>query len=138
MVKQRLRRGDEPPSPHALVVRGLAASHNGNSVFDRTHLSTDAELNQDLYGFAGLSAWLVTPDWPLQRILEEKLARAQRVALISVDELRKSGLTIWDTGAAPHVDLVALDGGLDTLVEGIMAISCDSMDNPYYASEESS
>jgi hypothetical protein len=116
----------------------LAASHNGNSAFDRTHLSTDAGLNQDLDGFAGLSAWVITPDWPLQRILEEKLARAQRVAPIGVDELSKSGLTIWDTGVAPHVDLVALDGGLDTLVERITAISCDSMDNPYYASEESS
>ena len=138
MVKQRLRRGDEPPSPHALVVRGLAASHNGNSVFDRTLLTIDAELNQDLYGFAGLSAWLVTPDWPLQRILDEKLPRAQRVALIPVEGLSALGLTAWDTGAAPHVDLVALDGGLETLVEGIMAISCDSMDNPYYAREESS
>ena len=138
MVKQRRRRGDEPPPPRALVVRGLSPSHDGNSVFDRTRLATDAELNQDLYGFAGLSAWLVTPAWPLQRILEEKLARAQRVAPIGVDELSKSGLTIWDTGAAPHVDLVALDGSLDTLVEGIMALPCDSMDNPYYSSEESS
>ena len=138
VVMQRMRRGDDAPPRDALVVRGLAASDDSNSVFDRTHLTTDAELNQDLYGFAGVSAWLVTSDWPLQRILEEKLARAQRVALISVDELRKSGLAIWDTGAPPHVDLVALDGGKGTLVDGIMAISCDSMDNPNYASEESS
>jgi hypothetical protein len=111
---------------------------DNSSVFSRAQLVTDAETNMDLYGFAGLSAWLVTPDWPLQQILEEKLARAQRVALIPVEGLSALGLTAWDTGTAPHVDLVALDGGLDTLVDGIMAISCDSMDNPYYASEESS
>ena len=138
MVKQRLRRGDEPPPRGAMVVRGLSHSGGNSSLFSRAQLVTDTETNMDLYGFAGLSAWLVTPDWPLQRILEEKLARARCVALIPVEELSTFGLTVWDTGAAPHVDLVALEGGVDTLVDGIMAISCESMDNPYYASEESS
>ena len=138
MVKQRLRRGDEPPPYGAVVVRGLSHKSDNSSLFSRAQLVADADTSMDFYGFAGLSAWLVTPDWPLQRILEEKLARAQRVALIPVEGLSALGLTAWDTGAAPHVHLVALDGGLDTLVDGIMAISCASMDDSYYASEESS
>ena len=42
-------------------------------------------------------------------------------------------LELWDTGQAPHYDVVHVGAdNPDTLVEALMSVSAESMINPYY------
>ena len=42
-------------------------------------------------------------------------------------------LELWDTGQAPHYDVVYVGAdNPDTLVEALMSVSAESMINPYY------
>jgi hypothetical protein len=55
---------------------------------------------------ASLSVNLVLPDWPEERILEERLATYPRWARCPVDSLAAADLTLLATGSRPHADVL--------------------------------
>ncbi len=68
MVKQRLIR-EEPPLPDdAVLVRALFDTYPHGGAFDRDVLISDVTYNFDLFGYYGLSLWLVSHAWPLERV----------------------------------------------------------------------
>jgi hypothetical protein len=55
---------------------------------------------------------LVLPDWPAERILEERLATYPRWGRCSATALTEAGFTLLATGTRPHADLVFPDLGI--------------------------
>jgi hypothetical protein len=69
------------------------------------------------YSYAGqnmvsVSVNLVLPDWPAERILEERLSTYPRWGRSSVSVLTEAGFTFLATGERPHADLVFPDLGI--------------------------
>lgn len=102
MVRQRLIRDEPPPPNDAVLVRALFDTHGG--VFDRDVLIADVSYNFDIFGYFGLSLWLVSNAWPLDRVLGERTRKARRVALFSAGDLLATGLGLVPSGKAPHFD----------------------------------
>jgi hypothetical protein len=111
-----MRRGTAAPTDEALVVRG--GSHEG---LVHEELVAAAELNHQLYGFHGISAWLVGGEWSLARIAKDKLGAASRLILFRAGHLRAQDLELWDTGQAPHLDIVLPNGESGDLADRVMS-----------------
>lgn len=125
MTKQRMRRGEPPPAPDAVVLRGGA--------LDRDVLRADAETNFAVYGFHGLSVWVPTDAAGEDRLLATKLLKSRLVHRFVVADLLARGLEIWDTGQSPHYDLVYLrDGDGDDLVAAVIATHSTALINPHH------
>ena len=73
-------------------------------LFDRDVLVTDATYNFEIFGYYGLSLWLVSESWPLDRVLAEKCRRAGRVVMFEAEALQSSGLGLVPSGREPHYD----------------------------------
>lgn len=150
MVKQRLIR-EEPPLPDdAVLVRALFDTYPHDGAFDRDVLISDVTYNFVLFGYYGLSLWLVSDAWPLERVLREKTRRARRVALFSAGELRARGLGLVPSGRAPHYDTThgPVYGGThgsvrvtaasaQELVDRLLAAAYTVEDNPSYEQDSS-
>lgn len=102
MTHRRSIRPDLPPPGDAILVRALFDALPSGQDFDRVALIDDASYNFELFGYYGLSLWLPTEMWPLDRILAEKTRRAARVALFSVESVTQQGLRLVASGREPH------------------------------------
>jgi hypothetical protein len=86
-VRQRLIRDHPLPQVDAVLVRALFDGVPGGDAFDRDVLIADVSYNFEVFGYYGLSLWLVSDLWPLDRLLSEKTRKARRVAQFSAGEL---------------------------------------------------
>jgi len=101
VARQRLIR-DEPALPsRALLVRAMFDAYPDGGLFDRDVLVTDATYNFEIFGYYGLSLWLVSESWPLGRVLAEKCRRAGRVVMFEAEALQSSGLGLVPSGREP-------------------------------------
>lgn len=85
-------------------MRALFDAYPDGRVFDRDVLVADATYNFELFGYYGLSLWLVSDSWPLDRVLAEKCRRASRVATFEAGDLQGGGLGLVPSGREPHYD----------------------------------
>lgn len=101
-----------------MLVRALFDVHPDGRVFDRDILATDADYNFELFGYYGLSLWLVSESWPLDRVLSEKCRRSRRIVMFEAGALQGSGLGLVPSGRQPHYDasVGSVDGQLFTSV----------------------
>lgn len=100
----------EVPDGIELVVRGSPIT--AEKIL--THAVRQArEYSYRGVNMASVSAHLVLPSWPLERILRGPLVTYSRYGTCAVDEIRSAGLELLATGGQPHVDVVL--PALDTL-----------------------
>ena len=125
MPKRHVRRGESSPEPDAVVLRG--------GVLDAHSLREDAITNMQLYGFYGISVWIPNPNRPEAVLLATKLLKSPVVLRFTAGDLTSQDLELWDTGQAPHYDVVYIRAdSLDQLVEALMSAPHESMTNPYH------
>jgi len=125
--KKRHRRGEPLPEEAAIVVRG--------DLLDPAALRTSAQENHEIYGFFGLSVFAEVGGVTWEDISATRLARAEWVVLFTVGSLLADGLQLWDTGKAPHYDVV--HENLDQLVRRILGAEHRMVRNPSHDKEES-
>jgi hypothetical protein len=118
--KQRLRRGDPLPDEAAFVIRG--------DLLDPVTLAESARSNHTIYGFYGVSVFAEVGGLTWEEIASTKLRRAEWVVLFTARALLANGLDLWDTGQAPHYDIVHDD--VDQLVGRILGCEHRVIRNP--------
>jgi hypothetical protein len=124
MVRRRSIR-DVPPLPDgAVLVRALFEVYDHGGDYDRDVLIADATYNFDEFGYYGLSLWLVSEAWTLDRLRAEKTRKAARVALYTAGDLTEHGLKLVASGREPHYD--ATDGALIEGDSGSVRITAGS------------
>jgi hypothetical protein len=122
--KQRQRRGEPLPDEAAFVIRG--------DLLDPATLAESARENHTIYGFYGVSVFAEVGGLTWEEIASTKLRRAEWVVLFTARALLANGLDLWDTGQAPHYDIVHDD--LGELVGRILGCEHRVVRNP--SSEE--
>jgi hypothetical protein len=118
--KRRQRRGEQLPHDAAFVVRG--------DLLDPAVLAESAQENDTIYGFYGVSVFAEVAGFTWEEIASTKLRRAEWVVLFTARALVSNGLELWDTGQAPHYDIVHDD--LDQLVSRILGCEHRVVPNP--------
>jgi hypothetical protein len=124
--KQRNRRGDPLPAAAAVIVRG--------DLLDPAILLESARANYEIYGFYGVSVFAETGGVTWHDIASTKLSRAEWIVLFSAGALLEAGLDLWDTGQAPHYDIVHND--LDQLITRILGCEHRVVRNPVHVEGE--
>jgi hypothetical protein len=122
MSKQRSRRGEPLPQNAALVLRG--------DDLDPGLLTETAQENSVIYGFFGISVFVEVGDFSWETIASERLVRAEWLAIFTVGDLLGSGLELWDTGRAPHYDVV--HERCSELVTRFVGCPHRLVENPHY------
>jgi hypothetical protein len=122
--KRRQRRGEPLPDEAAFVIRG--------DLLDPAILAESARENHTIYGFYGVSVFAEVGGLTWQEIAAIKLSRAEWVVLFTARALFANGLDLWDTGQAPHYDIVHDD--LEQLIGRILGCEHRVVRNP--SSEE--
>ncbi len=125
--KHRQRRGTPLPAEAAFVIRG--------DLLDPAVLAESARENHEIYGFYGISVFAEVGGITWDEIASTKLRRAEWVVLFTAYALLASGLDLWDTGQAPHYDVVHDD--LDQLVGRILGCEHRIVRNPVSAEGDS-
>jgi hypothetical protein len=75
-------------------------------LLDPEALRSTAERNFDVYGFYGISVFAEVGGATFDTIAATKLGRARWIAVFTAGDLLGAGLELWDTGQAPHYDVV--------------------------------
>jgi hypothetical protein len=119
-MKQRHRRGEPLPDEAAFVVRA--------DLLDPGVLTESAQENHAIYGFYGISVFAEVGEITWEEIATTKLRRAEWVVLFMARALLANGLDLWDTGLAPHYDIVHDD--VDQLVGRILGCEHRVIENP--------
>ncbi|HUP86742.1 MAG TPA: hypothetical protein VM143_13845 [Acidimicrobiales bacterium] len=118
--KRRKRRGEPLPDDAALIVRG--------DLLDPDLLAEAARDNDAIYGFYGVSVFAEVGGATWEQIAATKLGRAEWIVLFTARALLDAGLELWDTGQAPHFDIVHDD--VDELVRRILGCEHRVIANP--------
>ncbi len=150
MVRQRLIRDEPPVEGEAVLIRALFDPNPRGGVFAPDVLIADVTYNFELFGYYGLSLWLVSDAWPHDRVLAEKARKARRVALFTADGLREQGLGLIPSGKAPHYDtsdgpaygasygsVQATAGSAEGLVDRFLGAAYTVEDNSFYEQDPS-
>lgn len=150
MVRQRLIRDEPPPPDEAVLVRAVFDTYPHGGVFDRDVLIADVTYNFEVFGYYGLSLWLVSDAWPLDRVLGVKTRKARRVALFSAGELLTQGLGLVPSGKVPHYDTThglvygatyesvqVTAGSAEELVDRLLSAAYTVEDNSFYEQDPS-
>lgn len=126
MPEQRLRRGEPLPHDAALVLRGAD--------LDPVLLTETAEENSVIYGFFGISLFVEVGGFSWETIASERLVRAEWLALFTVGDHLSAGVELWDTGRAPHYDVV--HEWCSELVARFVGCPHRLVENPHYQPPE--
>jgi hypothetical protein len=126
MPKQRSRRGEPLPPDAALVLRG--------DELDPGLLTETAQENSVIYGFFGISVFVEVGGFSWETIASERLVRAEWLAIFTVGDLLRAGLELWDTGRAPHYDVV--HERCSELVARFVGCPHRLVENPHYEPPE--
>ena len=100
-------------------------------LLDPAILAEAALENYSIYGFFGVSVFAEVGGITWDEIAATKLRRAEWVVLFTARALLASGLDLWDTGQAPHYDVVHHD--LDQLVGRIFGCEHRMVRNPVHS-----
>lgn len=131
------------------MVRALFDAPDADHVFDRAILIADANHNFDVFGYYGLSLWLVSDTWTLERVLDTKTRKARRVALFNAGALSAQGLSLVPSGKLPHYDAslgpaygvcTSVQASADSareLVDRFITATYTVETNPFYAQDPS-
>ena len=101
-------------------------------LLDPAILAESARENYTIYGFYGVSVFAEVGGLTWEDIASTKLSRAEWVVLFTARALLANGLDLWDTGQAPHYDIVHDD--LKQLIGRILGSEHRVVRNP--SSEE--
>ena len=126
MPKQRSRRGEPLPYDAALVLRG--------DELEPSLLTETAQDNSVIYGFFGISVFVEVGGFRWETIASERLVRAEWLAIFTVGDLLSAGLELWDTGRAPHYDVV--HERCSELVTRFVGCPHRLVENPHYEPPE--
>lgn len=121
-MKQRSRRGEQPPAASTVIIRG--------DLLDPDVLAESAHRNFEVYGFYGISVFAETDNATWADLAATRFARAEWLVLFTAGELTAAGLELWDTGMAPHYDLVHAE--LDQLVARMLGTPHRVLQNPHH------
>jgi hypothetical protein len=124
--KQRSRRGEPLPHDAALVLRG--------DELDPGLLTETARENSVIYFFFGISVFVEAGGFTWETIASERLVRAEWLAIFTVGDLLSAGLELWDTGRAPHYDVV--HERCSELVTRFVGCPHRLVENPHYEPPE--
>jgi hypothetical protein len=98
MAKTRARRDELPPPPDQLVLRGVLAG----TWLDSADLRQAAIIDQELYGFYGISVWVTSTSHPRELLESTKLIKFERYAEFTVADLCRARVgTVGYRAAAP-------------------------------------
>jgi hypothetical protein len=126
--KRRQRRGEPLPDEAAFVIRG--------DLLDPAILAESARENHTIYGFYGVLVFAEVGGLTWEDIASTKLSRAEWVVLFTAGALLANGLDLWDTGQAPHYDIVHDDP--EQLIGRILGCEHRVVRNPTNAEGDSS
>lgn len=122
MAKQRRRRGEPPLLAATVVIRG--------DLLDPDVLAESAQRNFDVYGFYGISVFAETPDVLWADLAATRFQPVPWLVLFTAGDLQAAGLELWDTGVAPHYDVVHADR--DQLVARMLGTAHRVVPNPHH------
>jgi hypothetical protein len=122
MAKQRARRGEPPPPVATVVIRG--------DLLDPDSLTESAQRNFDVYGFYGISVFAETDDVLWTDLAATRFVAVPWLVLFTAGDLQAADLELWDTGVAPHYDVVHAD--VRELVARMLGTAHRVVPNPHH------